>query len=321
MFNIGTWARYFSWAINWFSSANNNPTDALDEEQNPQDDEHPDAQDERSINAQDEVQANQWDGEQPTAHGNLYWKIHVLIILPIAIVMCLFPFFGPFVGIQVAQKDAWFHRCGSSDVEVVLDGRPFHSRNQPLVATFYNRATRHKVYRYQMQEINNTWQFHQEYQNTQNETFNIPVQNLHFNNSTFTAYCDIPKGVTTGVPCMEGSFSNFNTKGHLSININITDSQHGTITKTPLHAIDDNWFPLKLADDAPNYLLCNSTLGTRRPACKDVLYTAVTEKGNCASLKLCLIKAADATLLLGPIGLTLIKQDQYAEVCTKPYSN
>ncbi|KAJ6469331.1 hypothetical protein C8R45DRAFT_428778 [Mycena sanguinolenta] len=49
------------------------------------------------------------------------------ILVPVAVIMGLAPFFSPVIGEKIAQQQAWLHRCDSFNGEVVLSGLFFNS--------------------------------------------------------------------------------------------------------------------------------------------------------------------------------------------------
>lgn len=116
---------------------------------------------------------------------------------------------------------------------------------------------------------------------------------------------------TTSTPCMNGTF---NETGFLSLTMN--DTRNNNTRVSHLRAVDNDWVPSP-ADDAPSYILkevhddCVGDIAVR---------TAVTMKGDCTLLKICV---ANETIfdVLPAVGLTLYRHDQYAEICTTPTSN
>ncbi|KAJ7512002.1 hypothetical protein B0H11DRAFT_1699999 [Mycena galericulata] len=237
------------------------------------------------------------------------WRcFRILILLPISVVMGLGPFFAPVIGVKLAQEQAWLHRCDDFMVEVVLSGLSFSATDDEApIAMFYFR------------QPNGILQQGPEY-NLTNDPFNASIWNFmlspgqplvegpsityNVSNSTLDAIC--PDATS---PCTTGSYQP-NPNGHLSFSL--TNSS----TTVNMMAVDKQWV-YDQSDDAPSFLLKevqpNGSLG------KVVVRTAVTQPGHCTNLKLC---ANDASIeTLAPVGLTLMKQNEYARVCTTPNSN
>jgi hypothetical protein len=253
-----------------------------------------------------------------TSHRILNYFLGLLLIVT-AIIMCLGPFFAPFVGLKIAQSRAWGGRCDSRfSVEVILDGRPYYDsiKGNPSVASFYfgPQAGRRTIgYYYEMtQDDNDTTIWHLRLSNVTtdlNPVYHPMAQDLsyRFANHSVVATCTN----TSSSACMEGSF---NYAGALNLTIN--DLRTGIVTK--LRALDKgDWAPVP-ADDAPSVLLRevqpDNSLGSI-----EVLRTAVTMPGKCTRLKLCL--AREGIDLLAAVGLILKAQDDYAYICTTPNSN
>lgn len=256
--------------------------------------------------------------------------------------MCLGPFFAPLIGLKKAQvvsgyaicstntliapQEAWDHRCDQFSVEVILDGRPYYDsiKENPSVASFYfgQPGRRTEYYQYAMLQDDNDptiW-------NLRLNGVTIPpdldpvyhplAQDLsyRFANHSIAANCTTNTSSSAiTIPCMEGSFSD----GGKALNLTINDMRTGTVTK--LRALDKGVWAPDPADDAPSVLLRevqpDDSLGST-----DVLRTAVTMKGKCTRLKVCLAGERGIDLLAA-VGLILKAQDRYAYVCTTPNSN
>ncbi|KAF8217607.1 hypothetical protein K438DRAFT_4637 [Mycena galopus ATCC 62051] len=233
---------------------------------------------------------------------------HIGLVLPVAIIMGLGPFFAPVIGEKLAQQQAWLHRCDSFAAEVVLNGVFYNSPdNEPAVATFYFRqsnGTLERQYDYNLtKDINDSDIWHFVLSGSQPPT-QIPSITYYFNNFTFVATCP---GNTT--QCNQGSY-----EGSGFLSFSIAYSSNSTIVN--LRAVDKDW-DYGHSDDAPSYLLkqvqADGSLGDI------VVRTAVTQPGHCTTLKLCANDADIATL--APVGLTLFAQNEYSKVCTTPNSN
>jgi len=237
------------------------------------------------------------------------------LIIALATIICLGPFFAPLIGIKITQVDAWNHRCDRFSVEVILDGRPYYDSN-PSVASFYfgQPGQRTEYYKYGMtQDENDTDIWHLRLTDVTIPPDLDPVHHplaqdlsYRFANHSVAATCTTNTSSSVTIPCMEGSFND----GGKALNLTINDIRTGVVTK--LRAVDKGtWAPVP-ADDAPSVLLRevqpDDSLGSI-----DMLRTAVTMKGKCTKLKLCL--ATDQRIdLLAAVGLILKAQDDYAYV-------
>ncbi len=263
------------------------------------------------------------------------------LIIVLAVIMCLGPFFAPLIGLKIAQgvsgyaicstntlitpQTAWDRRCAEFSVEVILDGRPYYDsiKENPSVASFYfgQPGHREKYYQYGMTQDNDTTIWHLRLSNVTippdlDPVYHPLVQDLsyRFANHSVAATCTTnTSSSAVTIPCMEGSFND----GGSALNLTINDMRTGIVTK--LRALDKGvWAPVP-ADDAPSVLLRevqpDDSLGSI-----DVLRTAVTMKGNCTRLKLCLARERGIDLLAA-VGLILKAQDNYAYICTTPNSN
>jgi len=235
--------------------------------------------------------------------------VHLLIILPIAAIMCLGPFFAPFVGVKIAQREAWDHRCGPNDIEVVLEGPRYDLPTQSPVASFWGPGdNRTKFYSYSMAlDADKTLHFRQDSLpvDAANRPFSLSVTDIsYFDNHTFAARCG-------DVGCYVGSV---NDTGRLGLDV--TDTHTWSQTVTRFRAIDDQWAPTP-ADDAPNFLLKqvkpDGSLGD------PVLHTVVTN--HCTQLKMCWKTKESVDPLLAAVGLALSRQAAYSLICTIPNSN
>ena len=130
-----------------------------------------------------------------------------------------------------------------------------------------------------------------------------------YTNNTFFALCG--SNSIKRDSCATGSFDE---SGPLSIVIN--DAQDGT--SVHLQTMDKVWM-YPQGDDAPSFILtqvdstASDDLGEENTS---LLRTAVTDSvdGRCTSLKVCSQETSIETLV--PLGLALMRQNQYASVCT-----
>ena len=271
----------------------------------------------------------------------LRYFLHLLIIV-LAIAMSIGPFFSPLI-LKLIQEVSgyalcstnplitlqieWDRRCDSQFfVEVILDGRSFYDsiKEKPSFASFYfgqpGRQT--EYYKYGMtQDDLDPAIWHLRLSDVTippdlDPVYHPLAQDLsyRFTNHSVAATCTTnTSSSAVTIPCMEGSFSD----GGNALNLAINDTRTGIVTK--LRALDKGvWAPVP-ADDAPSVILMevrpDDSLGSI------VLRTAVTKEGDCTRLKVCLARErARGIDLLAAVGLILKAQDDYAYLCTTPYS-
>ncbi|KAJ7189997.1 hypothetical protein GGX14DRAFT_607415 [Mycena pura] len=231
------------------------------------------------------------------------------ILLPISVVMGLGPFFAPVAGVRIAQQQAWLHRCDSFMVEVVLDGLSFNApAGQKAVASFSFRQPDGSLeLRYQYNLTNDNASIsHLTLWSGPDVASASQVQDITYDFDNFTLLATCAGNLTQ---CSSGSFQE---SGYLSFSLT-NSSDSSTVN---LRAVDKVWDYGK-SDDAPSFLLkevqSDDTLGDL------IVRTAVTNAGHCQLLKMCANNAEIETL--APVGLALLKQSEYAKVCTTPNSN
>lgn len=192
---------------------------------------------------------------------------------------------------------------------MILHGRPFSPTQDQVPVAFFRfgpNGNRTQSYAYNITwngDDHNIWQF---IRVESNISITPQVQSYRFDNHAFTATCDTPLNAITSLPCIEGFYQD----EYLDITVN------NTRNKTVAHfkAIDKVWANTP-ADDAPSFILEDKNTNTTR------LRTAVTMKGDCTQLKLCLAGGNDVADLLPAVGLALFHQDEYSQICTTPNSN
>ncbi|KAJ7168942.1 hypothetical protein C8R46DRAFT_242861 [Mycena filopes] len=232
-----------------------------------------------------------------------------LLLIPLAVFMGLAPFFAPVVGVKEAQRQAYLHRCDPFAVEVVLEGLPYNAatdRNPVATFSFRENGVLQERYQYNLTsdaKNNLLWHF---VLSSQSPESVAPVQQVtyDFGNSTISATC--PGNLTE---CTQGSFEE---SGYLTFSL--TDSRNSNTTS--LRAVDNDWDYGK-SDDAPSYILKEVQSGGELGGV--MVRTAVTNPHHCRLLKLCANNADVETL--APVGLTLLKQNDYSRVCSTPNSN
>ncbi|KAJ7253181.1 hypothetical protein C8J57DRAFT_1077031 [Mycena rebaudengoi] len=235
------------------------------------------------------------------------WRLgHILVLFPVAVIMCLGPFFAPTIGINLSRENAWLHRCDSYMVEVVLGGLAFSSpQDATPIAAFYFRQPDGRLEKQQEYHLINDrddiWHLTPAGQTPSS----LPTVTYYLGNSTLSATCTTPNATI----CTVGSFQE---SGFLTFSI-VDAFNKSTVT---LRAVDKEWVYGK-ADDAPSYIL--REVQDKGDLGAVVVRTAVTNLHDCTSLKLCANSANVQTLV--PVGLTLLKQNEYSKVCTTPNSN
>jgi hypothetical protein len=206
-------------------------------------------------------------------------------------------------------QHAWLHRCDPYPFEVVLSGLTFNSPDtEAPVATFYFRQkgilTKQSEYILTAEDDldQSTWHFAPS--SPSGPVGQGQSVTYHLENSTLVATC---AGNTS--LCTSGSF-----KETEFLSFALTNSADQATVN--LRVVDKNWFSGK-SENAPSFLLKevqpDGSFG------EIVVRTAVTQPGHCTLLKLCAISATAESL--APIGLTLMKQNEYSKVCTTPNSN
>lgn len=170
--------------------------------------------------------------------------MHILLILPIAVIMCLSPFFSPFVGVKLAQRDAWIHRCDPFPAEVILKGTSFDDPKEIVPHAFFCFGeSRHRTqyYEYNMTRDTNDTMItgHLRFSGFAPDV-TIPDQDyplvqdiLYYSNGTFGGSCASHTNSTL-TPCMNGSFDQRNY-----LYMNVTDTVNNN--STALRSVDDEW--------------------------------------------------------------------------------
>lgn len=138
-------------------------------------------------------------------------------------------------------------------------------------------------------------------------------------NNSFTAMCGKNTRSIEGpfTACMRGTFVE---DDFLTFDIHRDDDSPPTKLKT----VDHEWF-FQQADDAPSFILKriasnpNDDDGVRRDD-DVVMRTAVTKPGTCTLLKVCMAHVSSGISQL-PLGLVLLRHNDYSKTCTIPNSN
>jgi len=232
---------------------------------------------------------------------------NLIIMLPIATVLCLGPFFSPFAGLSLAQKAAWKHGCDNFPVQIILSTKAYNGPStEPNTAQYF--LGKEPIYTYDIfQQSADDWTFNirtldsPALANNQSDPIYPSVSNITYNfvDNTVSANCTSPNANTT-FRCVDGSF---NPNDYLSFKI--SDLRDNSTTN--LNAVDKQW---AFGNDAPSVILKDES-GV------EVIRTDVTNPSACTQLKVCAGRSSGADILV-PIGLILTRQADYAVECTTP---
>jgi hypothetical protein len=214
-------------------------------------------------------------------------------------------------------QNAWNHRCDAYPVEVILKGLPYGSSfaQQPMASFFIHQKdeTLCKYYDFALNMELEDGQFQHfmlitvDPSVSPDDTLTISEITYDYTNNSFSAFCGSNR--VKSESCATGSFDE---SGPLSIVIN--DAQHGT--SMCVQTLDKVWM-YPQGDDAPSFILTqvDSTASDDQEVTY-LLMTAVTDSVDeqCTFLKVCSQETSIKTLV--PLGLALMRQNQYAFVCT-----
>ncbi|TCD66825.1 hypothetical protein EIP91_000903 [Steccherinum ochraceum] len=269
----------------------------------------------------------------------LKWTVNLLIAFPIAAFLCIMPAFGGWIVVPLAQRQSWNHRCDSFPMYAVLDGRGFKDPSYiPNVVHFY-QGRDELLFSYDISDgaSSDFWTFQlREFDAAQSS---IPLElyptlqhiQYDFINDTLTGNCTLPatpgSSITNSTSCMTGTFNpndwlSFNLTSTIPLN-NSAPTDTIPSTTTVLRTVDKQW--AFNGDDAPSLILDTVDPLTDKLQ-STVLRTAVTKRGDCTQLKVCLGGTDRPGGLVGaevlsPMGLIMIRQSDYAQSCTIPDSN
>ncbi|EJD37735.1 hypothetical protein AURDEDRAFT_173244 [Auricularia subglabra TFB-10046 SS5] len=218
------------------------------------------------------------------------------LLVPMAVVLSTAPFAVPWIAMPLMQEFAWNHRCDSWPVEAVLVGRA--GSNAHSTATFFFDHA--EAYSFDLYDRMSLLYRYQEGDKEQ-PSFPMPtLQNVTYDLSTSSA---------VGICLFSGQKQNC-LSANMDLDLDSTSYLRFEIAADlgfgvrhhVLHAIDHDW---QYSDDAPSMILRDELTG------ESVLRTAVTKRGDCAQLKVCLNTSNEARMLV-PIGLMLIFQEKWA---------
>lgn len=237
--------------------------------------------------------------------SNAWGRSLQLLLIPLAFLMCIGPFFAPIAALPLAQQRQWTHSCNSFAGEVILDGGKNPSQI-PTASFFYPSQT------------NNSAQPYFRYSLVQNGTGNLYPQYLVFNASASAS--SVPPDISmisysVQIPvisayCASGlcAFGNYSKEPYLSFTLH--DSHTRNVTQ--LRAVDKEW---KFPNDAPSVVL-NYQNGDKQGGV--ALQTAVTRRNHCEMLKVCIPSKTPDFATLAPLGILLMAQQTYAQYCLLP---
>ena len=221
---------------------------------------------------------------------------------------------------------------------VVLDGKGYYgARFTPDVARFYQTGNPQSFYSFDIDANSSDFgSFHLRQFDVDQASITLrfypTLQQIDYNfiNNTVTGNCTVPvsqgSSNTTLNQCVTGSFDlgeplGFNLNSAVPLNTTFNASSVPFIS-TPLKTVDKQW---TFGDDAPSLIL--RTDSGSSDVDKIVLRTAVTKKGDCTQLKICVAgppSGPEPTVggsVMVPLGIILMRQADYAIECTTPSDN
>lgn len=211
------------------------------------------------------------------------------MLSPIAITTILAPFVTPFVALPLAQEWTWNHRCDGWPVEVVLKGQQGTTAGVHSTATF----TLHHSLLYTFALYN---QKSFVYKSPAPQAPAPQIRNITYDlvYSTFGGTCH-----ADAEPCVRGTMDqDLQGISHLKFAIDFLPENR---TST-LSAIDKGW---QAPSEAPSVILRDAADG------HEVMRTAVTKRGDCASLKMCLANIGEPEMLV-PVGMIVVFMERWA---------
>lgn len=245
---------------------------------------------------------------------------NLLIILPVALLMCIGPLFSPFIALPMAQKRQWTNGCKSALFagDAILEGLSFTNEKAPRISLILKSGVNISYTMHGPGDGSNIWMLTVDNHDPAHvEPDILPfVREISYDvkQKTLDATCETPQGnSTTTTKCMDGNFSPekflFTLHPHVYSNDSGTDSDRNRDMILKPLAKETTWY-----SDAPSYDLRLNGSEDQPP----VLQTVVTKPNSCESLKVCIGKAAlEASFfnIIAPLAITLYYQDQYATYC------
>lgn len=217
----------------------------------------------------------------------------------------------------------------------ILDGRGFKdARYVPDVAHFYQgNSNPQLLFTYGLGDSSDAdlWTFQlREFDMAQSL---IPLDlyptlqrvQYDFINDTLTGNCTVPvtpgNSTTNSTSCMTGTFNPNNWLSfNLTSQIYLNDTTTFPLSSSVLRTVDKEW---AFTNDAPSLILNTVDPLTDALQPQTILRTAVTKRGDCTQLKVCLAGTGRPGGLLGaeilaPLGLMMLRQADYSIQCTTP---
>jgi hypothetical protein len=233
---------------------------------------------------------------------------NMFIMVPVATVMILGPFFSPWVALPFAQRHEWNHGCDNFPVQVVLTAKSYNGPSYvPNTAQYFHGSA--PAYTYDLfQESADAWSFNirtidsPELKQNMSDPFYPSISNITYNfvDNTVSGNCTSPFSNSSSM-CIQGSFDPNNF-----LSFTLTDLRSNSTTH--LRAVDKEW---AFNDDAPSVLLKDDSGA-------EVIRTDVTK--HCTQLKVCAGQQSMSGMTI-PMGLILMRQIDYAVYCTTPDDN
>ncbi|TCD66645.1 hypothetical protein EIP91_001062 [Steccherinum ochraceum] len=261
------------------------------------------------------------------------WALHILVVFPVMLFFAVMPAFGGWIVVPIAQNWAWNHRCDSYPMYAILDAKSTKDAAfTPNIAHFYQTGSSQSLFSFSVNSDSSSdlWTFHfRELDAPQTTTAADRIPSLQrvdydFVNDTLTGTCTTSassnSSMAVSTPCVSGSFNPTDWLSFtLASNVTLVNSTSPASPRNIfLRTVDQEW---SFSNDAPSLILDTvdpnlNTLG------QTVLRTAVTKRGDCTQLKVCLngIDGVDGSVVgaevMAPLGLILIRQADYALQCT-----
>ncbi|KAH8106304.1 hypothetical protein BXZ70DRAFT_431326 [Cristinia sonorae] len=286
-----------------------------------------------------------WNGTEwgtPTGPRKAFkWLFNLFIAFPFFLLLIILPPFGGWILVPIAQNWAWNHRCDTYPMYALLDARSFKDpADTPDVVRFYQTSTNQLLFTYDVNDGTDTNLFMFSLRQFDTPQSLIPVnqyptlQHIQYDflDTTLSGDCTVSTFAgsfnTTNSPCMTGTY---NPNEWLSFNITSSVPLNGTDPSTPvpssntlLRTVDKEWSLSDLI--APALILRTVDPLTDQLTDQTVLRTAVTKRGDCSLLKVCLAGMTHSGSLVGaevlaPLGFIMFREVDHARVCTLPAEN
>ncbi|KIP01336.1 hypothetical protein PHLGIDRAFT_131293 [Phlebiopsis gigantea 11061_1 CR5-6] len=248
----------------------------------------------------------------------LRWLTTIFVAVPVWAFMIVMPFAGGWIVTPLVKQHAWKHWCDSYPMFVILDGTSYYDASYvvPRAYFYINSPSASEPTQLFTYELSNpgdgdTWLFG--LRSFDEPQFSIPLdsyptlQQIYYNYNTLTVAgnCTIPDSIasntsTTTIPCVSGTFD---PGARLTLSLN---------SSVPLNSTLSTAYPSGVEVDA------EGNLGHL------VLKTTVTKPRDATELKVCVAGALGreagtvAAEVLAPLGVALLRQDDFARYATQP---